>query len=95
MIREKELAKMVEYETGYLAANVAEIFDATSKIIVRELLKGENIIKWGSFLFESRKIPERTTRNPMTGEKFIKPEHLKCLVRPNRGVKAKFYDDVK
>ena len=90
MIRQSELAKLVEYETGYRAANIAEVFDATSKVIVRELLKGENTIKWGSFLFESKMLPDREVMNPKTGEKFIKPHHLKCWVKPNRSVKAKF-----
>ncbi len=90
MITEAELAKMVEYETGYIASNVKEIFDATNKIIIRELLEKQNKIRCGSFIFESVLFPDRLAWNPNTGEKFMKPAHLVCRARPNTGVRLKF-----
>lgn len=94
MKRDTDIARLVKYETGYAINDIKNILKATDKVISDMLLKEPVIIKIGSFIFESKILEERTTMNPSTGKRYIKPKHLKCSIKPCPALKNKFYNGV-
>lgn len=90
MINNSDLVKLVARETGYASANVKEILDTLYDIIEDKLKSGEETIRFGRFIFETKIVQPRQVKNFITGEFFEKPAHLKCWVKPNTLLKRDF-----
>lgn len=78
----KDFIKKVAEVANFRQVNVNEVFDAAEKVLIDTVKSGEsvNVFRW--FKVETEIKPERTCRNPKTGESVVVPEH--------RGVKGKF-----
>lgn len=73
-------------------ANVAQrvvkkMLDAMQEVLYEELKKGEEVKIFDSISILAKDVPERTARNPQTGELIVVPRHF--------APKAKFGQNIK
>lgn len=66
----KELVASIATESGLTQADVAKVMDAFAKAISESVANNDKVVVQGLGSFELKEKPERTGRNPKTGEEI-------------------------
>lgn len=66
----KELIASIASESGLTQVDVAKVMDAFAKAISENVAKNDKVVVQGLGSFELKEKPERTGRNPKTGEEI-------------------------
>lgn len=74
-----ELISAIAEKTGMTKKNVKEVLEATQEVVF-STIKDEEVKLMDGVTISAKVVPERTARNPQTGEEIVVPEHMapKC-----------------
>ena len=83
-----QLAAIIAAETGISRKQTAEVLACLTKIVKAEIEAGRKVNLLDLVKVSIRDRPERTVRNPATGEKLIKPADRSLRVSASKALKA-------
>ncbi len=82
-----ELVGEVSKKTGLTRENADRALGAVVEAITEALAAGEKVQLVGFGSFEVRERPERTGRNPRSGETIVIPAAVTPVFKPGKGLK--------
>lgn len=82
-----EFIKAVAEQAEMTQKAVREVLDVMQDVVYGEMAKGEEVKIFDSVTLLGKEIPERTARNPQTGEELVVPAHLAPKAKFGSGIK--------
>ena len=82
-----EFIKAVAEKAEMTQKATKEILEVMQEVVYDEMKKGEEVKVFDSVTLMGKNVPERTARNPQTGEEIIVPEHLAPKAKFGTGIK--------
>ncbi len=86
----KELITQISEQTGSTKKRTEELLNATTSVIVENLLNGKNVILQGLGSFEVKTKNARTIVHPKTGERTAVPAKQQIVFKPTASSKNDF-----
>lgn len=83
----KDLITEIATQTGMTKRRTEELLDATTAIVVENLLQGKAVQLQNLGSLEVKEKGARTIVHPRTGERTIVPAKQQLILRPTAGVK--------
>lgn len=82
-----EYVKAVAEVLGATQKSTKEFLEAAQEVAYAEMAKGEEVKIFDSVTLVGKTVPERTARNPQTGDEIVVPEHLAPKAKFGTGIK--------
>lgn len=75
-----DFIKAVAAEAKITQKDAREVLDAVQSVVYEAMKNGESVKIIDSVTLSGKEVPERTARNPQTGESIVVPAHMapKC-----------------
>ncbi len=83
----KDLIAEIATQTGMTKRRTEELLNATTNIVVENLLQGNSVQLQGLGALEIKEKSARTIVHPRTGERTIVPAKQQLVLRPTSGIK--------
>lgn len=86
-MNKKELVQAISSRTGLSVLNSEKALTGLTRVVQEELIKGGKIQLVGFGTYEVKERPQRTGRNPRTGEPQIVPAKKVPVFKPGKTLK--------
>lgn len=83
----QELVEAIAGRINESKKTIAEIIDAGAEAIIKEVVRGGEVVLIGFGKFKSLPVSERKVRNPRTGEEMIITAHKRPYFSPGKRFK--------
>lgn len=88
-----EFVKAVAEKAEITQKATKEILDVMQEVVYAEMAKGEEVKIFDSVTLLGKEVPERTARNPQTGDEIVVPAHLAPKAKFGTGIKNLLKED--
>ena len=92
-MKRTDFVKAVAEKAGMTQKAAKEILDVMQEVVYAEMKNGEEVKLFDSVTLIGKEVPERTARNPQTGETIVVPKHLAPKAKFGTGIKALLKED--
>ena len=86
-MKRAEFIKAVAEKAEMTQKATKEILEVMQEVVYGEMAKGEEVKIFDSVTLLGKEVPERTARNPQTGDEIVVPAHLAPKAKFGKGVK--------
>ena len=86
-MKRAEFIKAVAEQAEMTQKAVKEVLEVMQEVAYGEMAKGEEVKIFDSVTLLGKEVPERTARNPQTGDEIVVPAHLAPKAKFGKGVK--------
>ena len=92
-MKRTEFVKAVAEKAEMTQKATKEILDVMQEVVYAEMAKGEEVKIFDSVTLLGKEVPERTARNPQTGDEIVVPAHLAPKAKFGTGIKNLLKED--
>ncbi len=89
----KDLIAEIATQTGMTKRRTEELLDATTGVVVENLLQGRSVQLQGLGALEIKDKSARTIVHPKTGERTVVPAKQQLILRPTASIKELLNDN--
>lgn len=86
-MKRQEFIKAVAERAEMTQKATKEVLEVMQEVAYDVMKKGEDVKIFDSVTLIGKVIPERTARNPQTGDEIVVPEHLAPKAKFGTGIK--------
>ena len=82
-----EFVKAVAEKAEMTQKSVKEVLEVMQEVTYAEMAKCEEVKLFDSVTLVGKEVPERSARNPKTGETLVVPKHVSPKAKFGKGIK--------
>lgn len=86
-MKRNEFIKVVAEKAEMTQKATKELLEVMQEVAYGEMKKGGEVKIFDSVTLVGKMVPERTARNPQTGDEIVVPEHLAPKAKFGTGIK--------